>query len=606
MEGMGSMRLRMRVLSKRLPWFPAALWLAAQAPAGRPAMWLVAVRSPALQTIAWTWLVLAKGTSHTFLHNASRDAWLRMAKRRTRRACDCACLNATPGHRWVKGSDCSKIAVLSADRQIGEAKTFTPLALKKQKLERKHAVDKAVAEIWQLVDELDDSLQIKDLYTAMLDPIALRRIMKKHRKELRRQQADVLKGRPEIVLSALEVWPVAASLDDDDDDEPSRAPPSTLDRLFSAIRGRRESRKSHGSVPLDINHAHSVAVLAGPPGTASSTAPTRSAFAAAARQPVAASASAAAGVGLSGAASLGNTNAAGMGRLRSSAAGSVAAPAPIKRVSAPAPAMRVVDSAPLGAPDAPHSRPSGLKHMMHDIRGRIIDVGNALMRRPAGIPAEMVLSVVELECASMHALSIYGDLDSYVDGVPEQTRELAVEKFTGVPRTDMQRAVWRSQVLKPAHYLAVDRAAKKVIVCVRCVLLRPASLPNTSPATDLLMLNVCSFETLHVSPSMLSVCPLLLRMFCVCWQLLQILQASLNETQRPTMRSALHKPSCTQSVGASSNVVANRAPRKAHKAEPHLPQGSKHVRMHARTCCMQWNFCQRRRDHRPGGTSVGV
>lgn len=86
-----------------------------------------------------------------------------------------------------------------------------------------------------------------------------------------------------------------------------------------------------------------------------------------------------------------------------------------------------------------------------------------------GAPKKMVLSMRELEAAMGHSLGVYGDLEDYVGSTPLQSYYAAIEKFTGVPEADVLFAVWRSQAFEPAHYLAIDRARRKVVICVRCV-----------------------------------------------------------------------------------------------------------------------------------------
>eukprot|EP00798_Chlamydomonas_sp_ICE-L_P017681 gene17681-24032_t len=78
----------------------------------------------------------------------------------------------------------------------------------------------------------------------------------------------------------------------------------------------------------------------------------------------------------------------------------------------------------------------------------------------------MVLSLPELECAMGHALGAYGDLDCYVDGSPAQTKYDAIEKYTGVPEPDVLYATWRSETFEPAFYVAVDKLAMKIVICI--------------------------------------------------------------------------------------------------------------------------------------------
>ncbi|KAF5837905.1 hypothetical protein DUNSADRAFT_3738 [Dunaliella salina] len=83
-------------------------------------------------------------------------------------------------------------------------------------------------------------------------------------------------------------------------------------------------------------------------------------------------------------------------------------------------------------------------------------------------PKPMQLSLPELQCATGHALAIYGDLEEPGEhGICLQTYCGAIEKYTGVPESDVVMTVWRSQVFEPGHYVAIDRKAQKIVVSVR-------------------------------------------------------------------------------------------------------------------------------------------
>ncbi|GAX74971.1 hypothetical protein CEUSTIGMA_g2417.t1 [Chlamydomonas eustigma] len=83
------------------------------------------------------------------------------------------------------------------------------------------------------------------------------------------------------------------------------------------------------------------------------------------------------------------------------------------------------------------------------------------------LPPAMKLSIAELKCASGHALGVYGDLDVFIGGMPAQTFCDAISKFTGVPSEDILLVNWKTEPFRPAHYLAIDRLAKKIIICIR-------------------------------------------------------------------------------------------------------------------------------------------
>lgn len=63
--------------------------------------------------------------------------------------------------------------------------------------------------------------------------------------------------------------------------------------------------------------------------------------------------------------------------------------------------------------------------------------------------------------------SIYGDIETYVGAYPMQSYYAAIEKFSHVPEQDILLAVWRSQTFEPAHYVAIDRERRKIVICVR-------------------------------------------------------------------------------------------------------------------------------------------
>lgn len=63
----------------------------------------------------------------------------------------------------------------------------------------------------------------------------------------------------------------------------------------------------------------------------------------------------------------------------------------------------------------------------------------------------------------------------------------------GIPTTDIVMAEWRSSVFRPCHYLAVDRARRRLVLAVR------GSLELADIATDLTARCVCSFIFMPMS-----------------------------------------------------------------------------------------------------------
>jgi hypothetical protein len=79
----------------------------------------------------------------------------------------------------------------------------------------------------------------------------------------------------------------------------------------------------------------------------------------------------------------------------------------------------------------------------------------------------MKLSLPELHCAYLHSLWIYGDIENYVDGLPAQHFLEGITDKTGVAEEDVLAAVWKTSPFEPVHYLAIDRKAGKIIICIR-------------------------------------------------------------------------------------------------------------------------------------------
>ncbi len=52
-------------------------------------------------------------------------------------------------------------------------------------------------------------------------------------------------------------------------------------------------------------------------------------------------------------------------------------------------------------------------------------------------------------------------------GIPLQSHYTGIEKYTGVPEKDVLMAIWRSSPFLPAHYVCIDHAKKKIVVCIR-------------------------------------------------------------------------------------------------------------------------------------------
>ena len=62
-----------------------------------------------------------------------------------------------------------------------------------------------------------------------------------------------------------------------------------------------------------------------------------------------------------------------------------------------------------------------------------------------------------------------------VNGGPAQTHLTAVSKFTGIPERDVLLVNWKSEAFQPAHYLAIDRGAGRIVIAIRWVMIRAAS-----------------------------------------------------------------------------------------------------------------------------------
>lgn len=67
----------------------------------------------------------------------------------------------------------------------------------------------------------------------------------------------------------------------------------------------------------------------------------------------------------------------------------------------------------------------------------------------------------------MNLLELWNAFLACADGVPAQTFTGAVTKYTGVAAEDVLMAVWKSEVFKPGHYVAIDRGANKIVVAIR-------------------------------------------------------------------------------------------------------------------------------------------
>ena len=67
--------------------------------------------------------------------------------------------------------------------RIGSAQSLLLSPLKSPLTSASHfctTLFQAKAKIWDLIDELDDSVKIKDYYSALLDPIAMNRVANRH------------------------------------------------------------------------------------------------------------------------------------------------------------------------------------------------------------------------------------------------------------------------------------------------------------------------------------------------------------------------------------------------------------------------------------------
>ena len=69
-----------------------------------------------------------------------------------------------------------------------------PIELKKWREEARAKMDNAHSQVWEIIDELDSSIKIRDLYTALLDPVALNRVSARHLSEMLRDQKGKTTG----------------------------------------------------------------------------------------------------------------------------------------------------------------------------------------------------------------------------------------------------------------------------------------------------------------------------------------------------------------------------------------------------------------------------
>ena len=115
----------------------------------------------------------------------------------------------------------------------------------------------------------------------------------------------------------------------------------------------------------------------------------------------------------------------------------------------------------------------------------------------SSLPTEpMQLSVRDLECAYAHALATYGDLETYIDGIPAQTHANGIKKLTNVPEKDVMIARWTADVSAPAFYVAVDREKENIVLAVR------GTLESSDMITDVVSRPIkAQFPTKASNPS---------------------------------------------------------------------------------------------------------
>ncbi|GAX74974.1 hypothetical protein CEUSTIGMA_g2420.t1 [Chlamydomonas eustigma] len=53
------------------------------------------------------------------------------------------------------------------------------------------------------------------------------------------------------------------------------------------------------------------------------------------------------------------------------------------------------------------------------------------------------------------------------NGKPAQTYTAAIVKFTGIAEGDILHVNWNSEAFRPVHFLAIDRAANKIVISIR-------------------------------------------------------------------------------------------------------------------------------------------
>lgn len=116
-------------------------------------------------------------------------------------------------------------------RNATHVRILDPVELKLWRIEAKAKMESAHAAVWELIDELDSSIKIKDLYTALLDPVALNRVSVVHLAEMQRDQKAALLLYQGLTLEEKEVWEVeSGGLKDKPD---VKRDPSKVQRVFS-------------------------------------------------------------------------------------------------------------------------------------------------------------------------------------------------------------------------------------------------------------------------------------------------------------------------------------------------------------------------------------
>ncbi|GAX74972.1 hypothetical protein CEUSTIGMA_g2418.t1 [Chlamydomonas eustigma] len=411
--------------------------------------------------------------------------------------------------------------------QRGNLKLLDPVQMYNQRKEAQAKLDGAKAAIWDLIDELDSSARIKDLYTALLDPVAMNRVSNVHKRAMATEQKEALILHHPVTLSRTEIWPETKKASrlqfeippDIDDNQQSLASPFTgQPSAWSFFASSPSSMLNTMSSRVMVLGSNLKEILKSrrPSGTFNSRADIHSVSQQRYRDmPGRSSAGFAHGIieeveEAHGAAETpGSTIFGTLHNIYEAAEYSVDAstssPTGCEPKTSQQPQQEMSTHAAASAFQRVHNNtdvPGGSKayittddsHRAEDaaekpeapmasrIQSAVVDSVRrmrlnwqrrrhfrALRRVEDGVieSAPFKISVPELECCYVHALAAYGDITLYIDGLPAQTYELAIFKLTGVPQEDVLKVHWRSNTFEPVHYLALDRKFQKIVISIR-------------------------------------------------------------------------------------------------------------------------------------------